>query len=385
MSSKFKILRPFQVSNVSLVSSTVSATDPLASGAYNAATSYAVGTVVQVDSPTFTFTASGAVLTATAHGWTDGTMLAVSSSGTLPAGLTVGVLYYVVQAATNTVKLSLTKGGAPITTTSEGTGTHAATVSSHRLYESLTGGNLGNTPHKSPTQWLDLGMTNRWRVFDQSITSQTERADSMTYVLQVKGRVDGVALLNVSAAEVVITARESGGGAILYGPTTYSLLSSVPVTSFWSWFFDPIERKKDFVDIDFPPYTDLRLTITLNDTGNTAKCGAVVLGLSKTFGDTLNGASTGITDYSVKSQDDFGNYNVTERAFRKNGNFQIMVDRVASDGVQQSLEQYRATPIVYVGSSAYTSTIIYGFYRDFTVNIAYSTYSICTIDVEGLT
>lgn len=385
MSSKFKILRPFPISDVSLVSSTVSATDPLASGAYNPATTYAAGTVVQVDSPTFTFTASGALLTAAAHGWLDGTMLSVASSGTLPTGLTAGVLYYIVQAATDTLKLSLTKGGTPITTTGAGSGTHTATVSSHRIYESLIGGNIGNTPHKSPTQWLDLGMTNRWRVFDQSVTSQTEQVDSISYVVQTKGRVDGVALLNLSAAEAVITARESGGGAIVYGPSTYSLRSSLPSTSFWSWFFDPIEFKRDFVDIDFPPYLNLQLTITLNDTGNTVKCGAIVVGLSKTLGTSLVGASTGITDYSVKSQDDFGNYNVTERTFRKNGSFSIMVDRIASDGVQAVLEQYRATPVVYVGSSAYSSAIIYGFYRDFTVSIDAATYSICTIDVEGLT
>lgn len=385
MSNRFKVIRPFQVSNVSLVSSTVSATDPLASGAWSSGTTYAAGAVVQVDSPTFTFTASGATLTAAAHGWSDGTMLAVSSSGTLPTGLTAGVLYYVVQSATNRLKLSLTKGGAPITTTGAGSGTHTATVSSHRLYESLVGSNLGNTPHKSPTQWLDLGMTNRWKVFDTSITSQTEQADSISYVIQTKGRVDSVAVLNVSAAEVVITARESGGGAILYGPTTYSLLSSTPATSFWSWFFDPIERKTDFVDIDFPPYSNLEVTVTLNDTGNTVKCGAIVVGLSKTFGYTLTGASTGITDYSVKSQDDFGNYNVTERAFRKRGSFTIQVDRVANDGVQATLEKYRATPVVYVGATTYGTTIIYGFYRDFTVSIDSISYSICSIEVEGLT
>src|SRR5574340_939473 len=106
------------------MSSTVRATDPLASGAYNAATTYAAGTVVQVDSPTFTFTASGAVLTATAHGWANNDTLQVSSSGTLPAGLTAGVLYYIIQADTDTLKLSLTKGGSPITTTSAGAGTH---------------------------------------------------------------------------------------------------------------------------------------------------------------------------------------------------------------------------------------------------------------------
>lgn len=385
MSNKFKILRPFKVSDISLVSSTVSATDPLASGAYNPATTYAAGVVVQVDSPTFTFTASGAVLTATGHGWPVGTLLAVASSGTLPPGLTASTLYYVVYSTTDTLKLSLTKGGAPITTTGAGSGTHTATVSSHHIYESLVGGNVGNAPHKSPDQWLDMGMTNRWRAFDQSVTSQVEQADSISYVVQTKGRVDGVALLNINAVEAVITGRESGGGAIVYGPSTYSLRSSLPATSFWSWFFDPIEFKRDFVDIDFPPYSNLQLTITLNGTGSTVRCGAIVLGLSKTFGITLVGTSTGITDYSVKSQDTFGNYNVTERTFRKIGSFNVMVDRVASDGVQDALEQYRAIPVVYVGSSAYSPTIIYGFYRDFTVSIDAATYSICTIDVEGLT
>lgn len=383
---KFKIIRPFIVSDVSLVSSTVSATDARASGAYNPATTYAAGAVVQVDSPTFTFSASGSILTAAAHGWVNGTIVRVSSSGTLPPPLAADIAYYIVEAATGTLKLSTVKNGAPIITTGAGTGTHTANVSSHHVYESLVGSNTGNTPHKSPTQWLDLGATNRWKPFDYSITSQVEKINSAEYVIQVKDRVDSIALMHVDAVSVTITARESGGGAILYGPTTYSLLSSLPASSYWSWFFDPIEYKSNFVDIDFPPYSNLELTIVLTAaTGGTVRCGAIIAGLSKTLGTTLTGASTGITDYSIKSADDFGNYTVTERAYRKDGSFQIMVDRIASDAVQDALEKYRATAIVYIGSSYYTATIIYGFYRDFTVNIAADTHSMCTIEVEGLT
>jgi len=76
---------------------------------------------------------------------------------------------------------------------------------------------------------------------------------------------------------------------------------------------------------------------------------------------------------------------VTERAFRARGNFQIVVDRTAGDGVQAELARQRATPIVYVVSSEYSSTIIYGFYRDFTVKIEQPTFSICEIEIEGLT
>jgi hypothetical protein len=384
---KFKILRPFPVSDVSLVSSTVSATDVRAvAGSYNPATTYAAGDTVQVDSPTFTFTASGSLLTATAHGWSAGSIVAVSSTTTLPPPLVATTVYYLVEVATNTFKLSATKNGAPIITTGAGAGTHTVTVSSHSVYESLVGSNTGNTPHKSPTQWLDLGATNRWKPFDQSVTSQVEQITSVQYVLQTKGRVDGIALINVDGVSVTITAKESGGGAVLYGPVTYSLLSSLPATSYWSWFFDPIEYKSSFIDTDLPPYKDLELTIVITAaTGGTVRCGAIIAGLSKVLGTTLVGASTGITDYSVKSVDDFGNYTITERTFRKDGNFQIMVDRAASDGVQDTLETYRATPVVYIGSSDYTATIIYGFYRDFTVNIAYDTYSVCSIQVEGLT
>lgn len=460
MSNRTKVLRPFILSDVSLVSSTVSATDPRASGAYAAGTTYALGDVVQVDSPTFTFTASGTTLTATAHGWSNGDIVQVSSSGTLPAGLTADTAYYIVNATTNTIKLSTAKNGAPIITTTAGTGTHTCTVSSHKVYESLQAGNTGNTPHKSPTWWLDLGATNRWKPFDRSISSQAENADSMQYVIQVNGRADGVALMNVSGSEVVISARVAGmavgattdtagyaigvdtvtlasagtgaisvgdtitfagqttqytvtsgdtdvsdGGSItftpalveaipasataltvtIYGPNTYSLLSSIEVSSYWSWFYEPISRKNNFVDIDFPAYNNLELTITINDTGNIVRCGAMVVGLSKAIGYPLYGASLGIVDYSVKSTDDFGDTYIAERAFSKRISLTIVMDVVATDGVQKMLEQYRATPIVYVGTEHHEGAIIYGYYRDFSVVLSDVSHSTCNLELESLT
>lgn len=426
---------------------------------YKSGVTYAQGTTIQVDSPTFTFIASGVNLTATAHGWVVGDKLKVSTTGTLPTGLASGMLYHIVIATTDTIKISATKNGAPIIT-SGGSGTHTATMSKHNLYESQTGTNIGNTPHKSTTQWLDLGATNRWKCFDGSITSQTENANLIQYVVQCKGRIDSLALMNASGAEVVISARtatmavgsttnatgyaiglstvtiaSAGTGAITvgdivtfsgqttqytvtsgdadvsnggtisftpalvasipasataitvtaYGPSTYSLISSISVTSFWAWFYETIERKYNFVDIDFPPYNNLEVTATLNDTGNTAKCGGMIIGLSKQIGKSQYGASTSITDYSVKSTDDFGNKVVTERAYADRANFSVVLDRLAVDGIKQLLTQFRAIPAVYVGSESYSSTIYYGFYRDFSVIIEGPSHSICNIELEGLT
>ncbi len=59
-----------------------------------------------------------------AHTMANGTRVTVSSSTTLPAGLSTGVLYFVVNGTTNDFELSLTSGGSAVNITDDGTGTH---------------------------------------------------------------------------------------------------------------------------------------------------------------------------------------------------------------------------------------------------------------------
>lgn len=346
-----------------------------------------------------TSTGAPSAVSWTGHGFSDGEIVRLITSGALYTGFAVATPYYIVRSDTDTFMLSATKSGAPIKTSGAQSGTHYCVVYRHKVYENLiavTSTSPANTaPHKlvagygtltaATATWLDVGATNRHKCLDGSLTSQTEATDTMTYVVQTTGRADSVYLGNVSATEVVITAREVSGGTIVYGPTTYSLLSSIPASSYWDWCFSPIERKADFVDIDFPPYNHLEVTVTLNATGDTVRLGALVVGLSKKLGVTLSGARLGIADYSVKTKDEFGNYTFTERPFAKTGDFSVMVDRVAVDSTMAQLEKYRAEPIVYVATTGYTSTIFYGKYNSFDMTIAYDTYSMCNISVEGLT
>lgn len=459
-----KIIKPFVMSDISLISSTVTETDY---GDWAAGTTYALGDIKQVISPSYNITISNsastglpALVTMTEHGYEDNTMFKLVTTGTLPGGLLTTMIYYMVQVDLNTFKISDKKNGTPLLTTSAGSGTHSVVISSHKVYESLVAGNVGNVPHKSPNQWLDLGTTNRWKCFDGSMTSQTECKDSMSYVIQAKGRVNSVGLMNIDAAEVVISARVAGqavgattnatgypigtstialasagtglidigdiimfagqstqyttttsdadvsnGGTIsftpplveaipasataisvnVYGPTTYGLISPLNVISYWSWYWEPIVRANSFVDMDFPPYNNLVITITLNNVGNTVKCGAMAVGSSTKIGGTQYGASISLNDYSVKKTDDFGNKVVQERAFSSIGDFQIYVDRVGVDGVTQFLESIRATPCIFVGSESYENTIIFGYYQNMNMIISNPSFSILNVKVEGLT
>lgn len=64
------------------------------------------------------------IITSAAHGLSEEDLIQVSSSTTLPAGLSASTDYYVRDVTTNTFKVSLIKGGPVVDITDTGTGTH---------------------------------------------------------------------------------------------------------------------------------------------------------------------------------------------------------------------------------------------------------------------
>lgn len=257
-------------------------------------------------------------------------------------------------------------------------------AAAHRIYESQQSGNLGHDPAPdNGTWWLEAGATNRWRMFDGSVTSQTTNANSVEVELQAAGRINSVALLNLDAASATVSMMDATDGEVFN--QTYSLVSPSGVIDWYAYFFEPIERLVDLLVTDMPPYADAAITVTIDDPGGTAKIGALVMGLSKDIGLAQYGATVGIQDFSRKEIDPFGNYSITKRAFAKRASFTVWSENGLVDQIQRLLAEYRAEPIVYVGSEEFGSTIVFGFYREFSIEIAYPTHSICTLSLEGLT
>ena len=72
----------------------------------------------------YIFTASGSTLTATNHNLTNGAIIRLTTTGTLPSPLAVLTDYYVINVSGATLQLSTTLGGSAITLTTAGTSTH---------------------------------------------------------------------------------------------------------------------------------------------------------------------------------------------------------------------------------------------------------------------
>ncbi len=254
----------------------------------------------------------------------------------------------------------------------------------HRNYEALvahTGANP-ETDTSDPPKWLDLGADNRWRMFDDKVGSLTEQAGSIAVELQPGAVINSVALFNLLGRSATVTLTDPSEGVVYQ--RTVSLVDA-GVSNWYDYFFAPIGRQTDFVLLDLPAYGTATLSVTIDNADGTAQVGHMVMGRQAEIGVALYGSGVGITDYSRKQTDDFGNAVIVERAFSKRAEFDVSLETSQVARVQRLLAGIRAQPVVWIGEASYEATVLFGYYRDFQISISGPSVSDASITVEGLT
>lgn len=257
---------------------------------------------------------------------------------------------------------------------------------SHKIYECLVGHTNAqpdiNTTGTTP-KWLDCGYDNRWKMFDAVVGSQTSQATSITLTL-VPGLIDSIAFLDVSAGTIQITMTDPVEGVVY--TDTFDMVTKTHISNAYEYFFEPIILDDALVAMGLPAYSAASIDIVITNTGGTAAVGTLIVGAQKELGGTQYDPTISITDYSKKEVDAFGNYTVLQRAFSKKLSCELFVLNSAVDDLQRTLAGYRATPVVWVGTDdgSFSSMIIYGFYKSFSITIPYPTASTCSLEIEGL-
>ena len=253
-------------------------------------------------------------------------------------------------------------------------------TSTHSIYQRLVAGTTAGSPDVDPANWQRVGPTNRWAMFDRAVGSLSTATGSMTVTL-APGMVRGFALVDVNASTAVITM--TAGAETVYSRTV-DLRDGTNIIDWESYFFGDFLRRKTLILTDLPPYGEAHVTVTISG-GGTVSVGTVVVGSLFDLGISTHGMSLGIVDYSVKSTDAFGVTSVVERAWAKRMTVPVVLDTFKVDEVHRRLASIRAVPVIWIGGDQLDQSVIYGFFKDWSIDVAYAAISYCSLTVEGLT
>lgn len=241
-----------------------------------------------------------------------------------------------------------------------------------RLYRSLVNDNVGLNPvtnslEAAPTaKWVDAGPTNYFACVDQKISNASVGPGPLhTCALKFPSDVAAVALVGISATTVHAAVRNTTTGAV-YTASSTQINSSVVLTGF---------QGGDIV------------SICVENTAGDVVLGEIVAGSIHELGATQYGHNFTLTDFSRKDTDEFGTTTFVKRPNAKRMNASVIVPKWNYNNVIVLMEAVMSSPTVWIASDDpdYSAgAIVYGFFEDFRLEIAYPTECLCNLEIQGL-
>lgn len=257
-------------------------------------------------------------------------------------------------------------------------------------WESLIGSNLNFNPETSELKWGRVSASNKWAMFDNRVASETSFAGNLTVSIQPNQRFTSFSLFNVTALAVQVEILDkplADGGVVIYSQTRS--LSNSLVSNWYTYFFEEFDLGGEVFFHNVPPFKQAVINITLIKAASAThtRIGAFITGQLFNAGATRQGASYGIRDYSVKETDEFGVTTFVERNFSKRMNAVLFVENGQLNFLNKLFAQLRAQPTAWVASTdnRFQGTTIFGYLKDWNVEIEYPKHSLISIEIEGLT
>lgn len=253
-------------------------------------------------------------------------------------------------------------------------------IKDHQVWLSLQAGNTNHPPETSDKWWARVGPTNAWALFDRSISTQTKKPNAMRYVLQPVQAITALALLNVRGCNTARVEVSHPTYGVLKDTTKE--LASLPLESgWWAWTFGERIEPGELLLRDIPPLPGCTITVELVGTVDLA-VGVMLLGAERSFGEgVLDGMRLGFDDYSKKVRDDYGQTVLAVGEYAEPISFTVPILKTQLAAVRQLRASLRATPCLWITPDV----VIYGFFQEFEILLAYTYVAECSITVEGFT
>ena len=237
-------------------------------------------------------------------------------------------------------------------------------VATHSVYQRITPGVSATPPESDPVNWVKVGPTNRWGMFDGAVGTVSSATTSFTVILTL-GPVNDAAFLNVTGSSIQIQ--------LPSGTTVTKSVPSSPVAGVGSTvLFQSLGGTAG----------DYRITVT--GTG-TVSVGNLSLGNFVSVGSPKYGVNLGYTDYSVREIDAFGSLKLVPRPAQDRMDVQLEIPKASANQVAYVLAALRAKPCVWLGVPDYDTTVIFGTIKSQSVRFSNKSYVDGQIQINALT
>ena len=218
----------------------------------------------------------------------------------------------------------------------------------------------------------------------------------------VESTLSYVFTVPVGCASLKISIMGKGSGDIVWFDTislstvvynkTIDTITNIAVIDWYTYFFEPIIRattisQTNLAEIGIPPITTASVTIIITNTGSTAKCGEIVMGIVWSVGSMKYSPSFSVVSYSQKSEDAWGNMIIVPGAYKTRLECSITVKNAIRSETHRQLILYKDTPTAWIGSESDRDSDLrlYGYYESFDTVLPYPEYSEMSLTILSLT
>lgn len=248
------------------------------------------------------------------------------------------------------------------------------------VFERLTDGAGTDSPNSDTTNWAWVGPGKRYAPFDVASSTIASATGSMTWTVRLNAPnttfITAIFLENVFADSVTISV--VSGVTTVYSRTVQL---SKPVSGS---VFGSTRRMRSVVLTDLPAVYDPDINVTVTGASSAqVSLGRCVMGPWWPVGDTKFGVSIGITSYSVKEVDAYGNPTLVKRPAADEISFPVRIATVDIGEIKYRLKQLDGKFAVFVGDLDMEFISAYGWFDEFRTDIQYPKVSQCTLKVQG--
>lgn len=236
--------------------------------------------------------------------------------------------------------------------------------------------------------WVRRGAINQNKVFDGILSDPMVSSPSvphMSVTMTLINLADHVALFNVVASDARLRVL-SYDDVVLYDETL-RMVDNSAIDNWHDYFFLPQLVRGEIISDNLPGYAGNKIEVTLYGPESTLKSlGEIVVGRGVELGVLCEDSSVGISDYSRKERDEWGNPVIVERPFSLRAEYELAIPSDKVRTIRDILTAVRATPVVYYedGPAYEMGASVYGYFQDFSINLKVGDTAFMTLEVEGL-